>query len=167
MDRQVRINMRYPFNRPMPRISSPFGWRIHPILKYKRHHNGVDYASATGTPVYAVNKGTVVFAGPSMIRDRNGEPAGGGYIVRIKFKNRGKWYTASYMHLKKGSIQQAGIKVGDRVTQGQKLAESGNTGESTGPHLHFEIQQGAKYIWTADGTRYLEPVSFIKARLSK
>jgi murein DD-endopeptidase MepM/ murein hydrolase activator NlpD len=159
--------MRYPFNKPMPKVSSPFGWRVHPILKVKRHHNGVDYASATGTPVYAVNKGKVVYAGPSMIKFKNGEPAGGGYIVRIRFRNRGKVYTASYMHLKKGSIRAAGIKVGDRVVQGQKLGESGNTGESTGPHLHFEIQEGAKYIWTADGSRYHEPISFIKARLDK
>ena len=156
--------MLYPFKGRQPRISSPFGWRIHPILKYKRHHNGVDYASATGTPVQAVNNGKVVFAGPSMIKGKNGEPGGGGYIVRIKFKKRGKWYTASYMHLQKGTIR---VRVGDRVMMGQILAKSGNTGESTGPHLHFEIQRGAKYAWTADGSRYLEPVSFIKARLKK
>ena len=156
--------MLYPFKGRQPRISSPFGWRIHPILKYKRHHNGVDYASATGTPVQAVNKGKVVFAGPSMIKRPDGEPAGGGYIVRIKFKKRGKWFTASYMHLQKGTIK---VKVGDRVAMGDVLAKSGNTGESTGPHLHFEIQRGEKYVWTADGSRYLEPVSFIKTRLTK
>lgn len=156
--------MLYPFKGRQPRISSPFGWRIHPILKYKRHHNGVDYASATGTPVQAVNKGRVVFAGPSMIKRKDGEPGGGGYIVRIRFKKRAKWFTASYMHLQKGTIR---VRVGDRVTMGQILAKSGNTGESTGPHLHFEIQRGKKYLWTADGSRYLEPVSFIKARLTK
>ena len=159
--------MIHPFRGRQPKISSPFGWRVHPILKVKRHHNGVDYASATGTPVVAVNKGTVVFAGPSMIKFPSGEPAGGGYIVRIRFRNKRKAYTASYMHLRKGSIRQAGIKVGDKVVEGQKLGESGNTGESTGPHLHFEIQEGAQYVWTADGSRYLEPVSFIKARLTK
>ena len=156
--------MIYPFKKPQPAISSPFGWRIHPILKYKRHHNGVDYASANGTDVFAVAKGKVVFAGPSMIKRPDGEPAGGGYIVRIKFKSNLKDFTASYMHLKKGSIK---VAVGDKVEMGQKLAESGNTGESTGPHLHFEIQRGSKYVWTADGSRYLEPVSFIKARLTK
>jgi murein DD-endopeptidase MepM/ murein hydrolase activator NlpD len=156
--------MIYPFKKPQPAISSPFGWRIHPILKYKRHHNGVDYASASGTDVFAVAKGKVVFAGPSMIKRADGEPAGGGYIVRIKFKSNLKDFTASYMHLKKGSIK---VAVGDKVEMGQKLAESGNTGESTGPHLHFEIQRGSKYVWTADGSRYLEPVSFIKARLTK
>jgi murein DD-endopeptidase MepM/ murein hydrolase activator NlpD len=99
-----------------------------------------------------------------MIKRPDGEPAGGGYIVRIKFKNRAKWFTASYMHLQKGTIK---VKVGDKVAMGDVLAKSGNTGESTGPHLHFEIQRGAKYVWTADGSRYLEPVSFIKARLTK
>ena len=87
--------MLYPFKGRQPKISSPFGWRIHPILKYKRHHNGVDYATAIGTPVQAVANGKVVFAGPSMIKAPNGEPAGGGYIVRIKFKDRLKDYTAS------------------------------------------------------------------------
>jgi murein DD-endopeptidase MepM/ murein hydrolase activator NlpD len=156
--------MLYPFKGRQPAISSPFGWRIHPILKYKRHHNGVDYASATGTPVQAVSNGKVVFAGPSMIKAPNGEPAGGGYIVRIKFKSNLKDFTASYMHLQKGTIK---VKVGDKVKMGDVLAKSGNTGESTGPHLHFEIQRGKKYVWTADGSRYLEPVSFIKARLTK
>jgi murein DD-endopeptidase MepM/ murein hydrolase activator NlpD len=156
--------MLYPFKGRQPRISSPFGWRIHPILKYKRHHNGVDYASATGTPVQAVADGRVVFAGPSMIKGKNGEPGGGGYIVRIVFRSRGKAFTASYMHLHKGTIK---VKVGDRVKMGDVLAKSGNSGESTGPHLHFEIQSGKKYVWTADGSRYLEPVSFIKARLTK
>ena len=156
--------MIYPFKGRQPAISSGFGWRIHPILKYNSHHNGVDYASATGTPVLAVAKGKVVFAGPSIIKAPNGEPAGGGYIVRIKFKSNLKDFTASYMHLKKGSIK---VAVGDKVEMGDVLAKSGNTGESTGPHLHFEIQRGAKYVWTADGSRYLEPVSFIKARLTK
>lgn len=156
--------MIYPFKKPMPRVSSPFGWRVHPILKTKRHHNGVDYASAIGTPVLAVADGVVDFAGPSMIKGKNGEPGGGGYIVRIIFKHKLKTFTASYMHLLKGSIK---VKKGDKVKMGDRLASSGNSGESTGPHLHFEIQQGRKYIWTADGTRYLEPTSFIKARLTK
>lgn len=133
-------------------------------MKTKRHHNGVDYASAIGTPVLAVADGVVDFAGPSMIKGKNGEPGGGGYIVRIAFKSKLKTFTASYMHLLKGSIQ---VKKGDKVKMGDRLASSGNSGESTGPHLHFEIQQGKKYVWTADGTRYLEPTSFIKARLTK
>lgn len=158
--------MRFPFNKPMPRISSPYGWRIHPIEKTRKHHNGVDYASATGTPVYAIARGKVIYAGPSRLKFANGSPRGGGYIVKLRHKVRGEWITSSYMHLRKGSIGQAGIKVGDRVLEGQKIAESGNTGESTGPHLHFEIQRGKYYIWTNNGTRYTEPTSYIRTEIA-
>jgi murein DD-endopeptidase MepM/ murein hydrolase activator NlpD len=68
------------------------------------------------------------------------------------------------MHLRKGSI--AVIK-GQKISQGDFVAESGNTGESTGPHLHFEIQSGRFYVWNANGKGYLDPVPFIKARLDK
>ena len=151
--------MRLPFNKPVPKISSPFGWRFHPIEKKRKHHNGVDYASAVGTPVYAVSAGRVIFAGPSRIKQANGEPGGGGYIIKIKHKIVGRWITSSYMHLKKGSLQ---VKKRDRVAEGQKIAESGNTGASTGPHLHFEIQRGKRYVWSLTGKRYQEPISFIK-----
>lgn len=150
----------------MPRISSPFGWRFHPIEKRRKHHNGVDYAVAVGRPVLAIAKGKVVYAGRSRLKFPNGEPAGGGYIVRLRHKVNGEWITSSYMHLKKGSIRAAGIKVGMRVIEGQKLGESGNTGESTGPHLHFEIQRGKRYVWTGNGTRYTEPVSYIKTQIA-
>jgi murein DD-endopeptidase MepM/ murein hydrolase activator NlpD len=150
----------------MPRISSPYGWRIHPIEKTKKHHNGVDYASAIGTPVFAIARGTVIFAGPSRLKFADGSPRGGGYIVKIRHKVSGEWITSSYMHLRKGSISQAGIKVGIKVAEGQKIGESGNTGESTGPHLHFEIQRGKLYVWTNNGTRYTEPVSFIKTQIA-
>lgn len=158
--------MRWPFDKPLPKISSPFGWRIHPIEKTRKHHNGCDWASATGTPVYAIARGTVVYAGASRLKFPNGEPAGGGYIVRLRHKVNGEWITSSYMHLKKGSIKEAGIKVGDRVVEGQKIGESGNTGESTGPHLHFEIQRGKIYIYTKNGTRYTEPTSYIKTQIA-
>jgi len=150
----------------MPKITSPYGWRIHPIDKVRRHHNGVDYGSAIGTPVYAIARGTVVYAGASRLKFPDGEPAGGGYIVRLRHKVNGEWITSSYMHLKKGSIKEAGIKVGDKVVEGQKIGESGNTGESTGPHLHFEIQRGKIYIYTNNGTRYTEPTSYIKTQIA-
>jgi murein DD-endopeptidase MepM/ murein hydrolase activator NlpD len=145
----------------MPRISSPYGWRIHPIEKTRKHHNGVDYASAVGTPVYSIARGRVMFAGPSKIKGVNGEPGGGGYLIKVRHKVNGEWITSAYMHLKKGSIT---VKKGERVLEGQKIAESGNTGASTGPHLHFEIQRGKVYLWTNNGTRYTEPVSYIKTQ---
>lgn len=156
--------MQFPFSKPFPAVSSPFGWRIHPITKQKKHHNGIDWATKIGRKLYAVADGKVVYAGASTLKFANGEPAGGGYIVRIQFKDSGKFYTATYMHLKKNSIL---VKKGQRIIQGDQVAEAGNTGESTGAHLHFEIQKGRFYKYTADGSRYLEPVSFIKQRLDK
>jgi murein DD-endopeptidase MepM/ murein hydrolase activator NlpD len=155
--------MRFPFDKPMPRISSPYGWRIHPILKTRRHHNGCDYASAVGTPVKAIEAGKVLFAGPSTLKFPNGEPAGGGYIVKIRHKVNGEWITSAYMHLAKGSIR---VKKGQVITEGVVIGLSGNTGESTGPHLHFEIQRGKNYIWTNNGTRYTEPTSYIKTQIA-
>lgn len=145
----------------MPPISSPFGWRIHPILKTRRFHNGCDYAVAIGREVKAIEAGKVLFAGPSTLKFPNGEPAGGGYIVKIRHKVNGEWITSAYMHLRKNSIT---VKKGQLVTEGQVIGLSGNTGESTGPHLHFEIQRGKTYIWTNNGTRYTEPVSYIKTQ---
>lgn len=156
--------MIWPYNKPLPNITSGFGWRIHPILGYKKHHNGVDWASAVGRKLFAIDNGKVTYAGPSTLKFKNGEPAGGGYIVRIRFKDAGQFYTATYMHLRKGSIK---VVKGQRVLKGTYIADSGNTGESTGPHLHFEIQRGRFYKWTGDGSRYLEPTSFIRARLDK
>jgi len=155
--------MRFPFDKPMPRISSPYGWRIHPILKTRRFHNGVDYAAAVGTPVKAIEAGKVIFAGPSTLKFPNGEPAGGGYIVKIRHKVNGEWITSAYMHLVKGSIR---VKKGQLITEGVIVGLSGNTGESTGPHLHFEIQRGKNYIWTNNGTRYTEPTSYIKTQIA-
>ena len=155
--------MRLPFDKPIPKISSPFGWRIHPIEKYRKHHNGVDFAGALGTPIHAVADGTVILAGPSKLKFKNGEPAGGGYLVEIRHKVNGKFITSAYMHMLKGSIT---VKKGDVVKEGQVIGKLGNTGESTGPHLHFEIQRGKTYIWTGDGTRYEEPISFIKTQIA-
>lgn len=155
--------MRFPFDKPMPRISSPYGWRIHPIEKTRKHHNGVDYAVQIGRPVKAIEAGTVIYAGASRLKFSNGEPAGGGYIVKIRHKVNGEWITSAYMHLRKGSIT---VKKGDKVLEGRTIALSGNTGESTGPHLHFEIQRGKTYIWTNNGTRYTEPVSYIKTQIA-
>jgi murein DD-endopeptidase MepM/ murein hydrolase activator NlpD len=121
---------------------------------------------AVGSPLYSIARGTVIYAGPSKIKQSDGEPGGGGYIVKIRHKVNGEWITSAYMHLKKGSIGAAGIKKGMKVLEGQKIGESGNTGESTGPHLHFEIQRGKAYIWTANGTRYTEPTSYIKTQIA-
>lgn len=156
--------MRFPFNKPIPPITFGFGYRFHPIEKIKKHHNGVDYAAKLGTNVYAIQNGKVLFAGPSKIKLANGEPGGGGYIIKIRHKVDGKFITSTYMHLLKGSIK---VSKGQRVKEGQLIAKTGNTGASTGPHLHFEIQRGRTYVWSLTGARYEEPISFIKTHSKK
>jgi murein DD-endopeptidase MepM/ murein hydrolase activator NlpD len=156
--------MRLPFNKPIPKVTYGFGWRVHPLEKIRKHHNGIDYASAIGTPVYAIADGKVIFSGPSSIKGSNGEPGGGGYIIKLRHKVEGKWITSSYMHLNKGSLK---VRKGETVTEGQLIAKSGNSGASTGPHLHFEIQNGKDYVWSLTGARYEEPISYIKTRSNK
>lgn len=107
------------------RISGKFSYnRLHPILKRRMPHLGVDYAASRGTPVYAIGDGKVIKA--------NYAGAAGNY-VKIKHNSI---YTSGYMHLWKFGN---GIKVGTRVTQGQLIGYVGSTGRSTGPHLDFRI----------------------------
>lgn len=107
------------------KVSSDYGWRIHPVLKRKKFHHGVDFSVPTGTPVKAGQSGQVVYAGWM---------SGYGKLIVIKHNNT---YSTVYGHLH--SFGQ-GIKVGSRVNKGQIIAKSGNTGRSTGAHLHYEIR---------------------------
>lgn len=114
------------------RISSRFSYgRLHPILRIRRPHLGIDYAAPAGTPVDAVADGTVSFVG------RKG---GFGNYVEIKHAND---YLTAYGHLKSFG---KGIKKGARVTQGQTVGYVGSTGLSTGPHLDFRIKHKNKFV---------------------
>ncbi len=114
------------------RISSKFSnARLHPVHKVYRPHHGVDYAAPSGTPVYSVADGTVVFAG-----------WGGGGGNTIKIKHAGNLQTG-YLHLR-GFAK--GIKVGAKVSQGQLIGYVGSTGTSTGPHLDYRIWKNGKAI---------------------
>jgi murein DD-endopeptidase MepM/ murein hydrolase activator NlpD len=113
------------------RISSVFSHaRFHPVLKVKRPHLGVDFAAPIGTPVRSVGDGVVVFSGWN---------ASGGYMVRISHDSR---YTTEYMHL--NSIAKS-AKKGSRVGRGDTIGTLGNTGLSTGPHLHYALFDRGKY----------------------
>jgi murein DD-endopeptidase MepM/ murein hydrolase activator NlpD len=113
------------------RISSHFsGARRHPITRIIRPHNGVDYPAPTGTPVHAVANGTVT---------RRGWMSGGGNSVIVK---HARGYETRYLHLSK----YANVAVGSRVSQGQTIGYVGSTGQSTGPHLHYEIRVNGKAI---------------------
>lgn len=111
------------------RLSSGFGGRKAPTRGASTNHKGVDWSTPIGTPVMASNTGTVVTAG---------WVSGYGYAVYI---NHADGRQTRYGHLSKVLV-----KVGQTVTQGQKIALSGNTGRSTGPHLHFEIRIGGSAV---------------------
>ena len=105
-------------------ISSRYGWRRDPFTGRRRFHRGMDVATATGTPIYATRDGKVSFSGWS-----------GGYGKLIIIKHT-RGYSTRYGH---NSVNLA--KKGQKVRQGQLIARVGNTGRSTGPHLHFEIRR--------------------------
>ena len=115
------------------RISSRFSYsRMHPILKYRRPHLGVDYAAPRGTPVVAIGDGVVQRA--------SWDKGGGGRVVKIKHNGT---YTTQYMHLSKYG---KGIKPGVHVKQGQIIGYVGASGLATGPHLDFRFYRNGKPI---------------------
>jgi len=114
------------------RISSRFSYsRMHPILKVRQPHLGVDYAAAYGTPVHAVGDGQVIFA---RRKGANGN--------MIKIKHNGT-YTTAYLHLSKFA---KGIKKRVHVKQGDVIGYVGSTGRSTGPHLDFRFYRNGKPV---------------------
>ncbi len=108
------------------RISSRFSnSRMHPVLRIRRPHHGVDYAAPTGTPVYSIGDG--------VITTKAYQAGGGGNYLKIRHNSV---YTTSYMHLSKFA---SGISSGTRVKQGQLIGYVGSTGLSSGPHLDFRV----------------------------
>ncbi len=110
-------------------ISSRFGMRIHPILKVRKMHTGIDFVANIGTPVYAPGKGKVVFVG------RNG-----GYGLELEI-DHGFGYRTRYAHLSKVLVKR-----GQKVTRGDLIAKTGKSGLSTGPNLHYEVSQNGRKL---------------------
>ena len=113
------------------RLSSRFGKRRHPVLGYTKMHRGVDFAAATGTPIYAAGDGVISFRGRK-----------GGYGNYIRIRHAGGFNTA-YAHMSRFNSK---VKLGDRVRQGEVIGYVGTTGRSTGPHLHYEILAGERQV---------------------
>ncbi|MBQ7943594.1 MAG: peptidoglycan DD-metalloendopeptidase family protein [Lachnospiraceae bacterium] len=111
------------------RISDDYGYRIHPILKVKQFHNGVDMAAPGGSPILAAYDGVVVAASYSSSM--------GNYVM---IDHGDELYTI-YMHASK-----LYVKKGQEVTRGEKIAAVGTTGRSTGNHLHFGVRLNGKYV---------------------
>ena len=119
---------------------SPYGPRVHPITGKRKFHHGIDVALPVGTPLTAPADGVVVKKG-------NG-PSGG---VTLILKHEDNRHTV-YYHLQKPSH----FLKGTRVERGELIAYSGNTGASTGPHLHFEVRKSARWGDTVDPVPYLQ-----------
>ncbi len=124
--------------------SSSFGWRIHPIYNTKRQHRGADIAAPTGTPVVAAGDGVVSYAG---------RMGGFGNVIMITHSTNGSIFTTVYAHLSKISVSS-----GQVVDKGSYIGAVGNTGASTGPHLHFEMHVGN---WTASGPSAVNPLRYV------
>jgi murein DD-endopeptidase MepM/ murein hydrolase activator NlpD len=143
-ERQDRLRQ-LPAIRPADgRVVSNFGMRKHPILKVRKKHEGVDFLLRTGSPVMATAKGTV---------ERAGASPSYGKVIEVRHPESG--YMTHYAHLSEIPDE---IYPGVEVQRGDTIAYSGNTGLSSGPHLHYEVRQ-------IDG-QALDPMQFLMPDMS-
>lgn len=116
-------------NKDLKKTASGYGVRIDPIYKTTKFHEGMDFSANIGTPIYATGNGTVTKAGWQ---------SGYGRVVII---NHGYGYETLYAHMNK-----INVRVGQKVTRGEVIGEVGNTGKSTGPHLHYEVHVKGRVV---------------------
>lgn len=141
-------------------VSSPFGPRIHPTKKTEGQHTGIDIDGVTEavTNVIAVKDGVVVYPNASSPTNcpssRGTDNCGGGYGNYVIIQHNDGTYTL-YAHLYADSIT---VTANDSVRQGQVIGKVGSSGNSTGPHLHFEIRQGSN-----SSTATVDPLQFVSA----
>ena len=121
-------------------VSSPYGWRSDPFRKTKVYHKGIDMASRTGNKIKVMAKGKVIRAGTA---------SGYGKLVEV---DHGNGFKTKYGHMNKIYVEK-----GQYVEVGDELGEVGNTGRSTGPHLHYEILYKGHDV---------DPMPFMKAKIS-
>jgi murein DD-endopeptidase MepM/ murein hydrolase activator NlpD len=111
------------------RVTSSFGMRMHPLLGYFRMHKGIDIGAPYGSPIYAATDGVVAFAGRK-----------GGYGNFVELNHAGGVESAY------GHMSRIAVRAGMRVTRGQVIGFVGSTGQSTGPHLHWEVMRGGQAV---------------------
>jgi murein DD-endopeptidase MepM/ murein hydrolase activator NlpD len=122
-------------NSDLKRIASGFGYRIDPVYKTVKYHNGLDFSAPQGTPIYATANGTI----------RTAANVGSGYGNHVII-NHGYGYETLYGHM-----FRIKVKAGQRVKRGEIIGWVGSTGKSTGPHCHYEVHKNG---------RHLDPVYF-------
>ncbi|MBE6274816.1 MAG: M23 family metallopeptidase [Bacteroides sp.] len=116
-------------NKNLKQTASGYGLRIDPIYKTTKFHSGMDFSANIGTPVYATGDGKVIKAGWE---------SGYGKVIKI---DHGFGYVTWYAHL-----NDYKVRVGQKVVRGEVIGEVGNTGKSTGPHLHYEVHVKGKVV---------------------
>lgn len=116
-------------NKDLKQTASGYGTRIDPIYKTVKFHSGMDFSARIGTPVYATGNGTVIAAGKDGLY---------GNCIQI---NHGFGYVTKYAHLSKILVKR-----GQKVVRGQEIGQVGNTGKSTGSHLHYEVHVKGKVV---------------------
>lgn len=126
------------------RFTSGYGYRTHPIYGTGRMHYGVDFANSIGTPVVSAADGVVSYAAPFSTY---------GNAIMVTHNIDGQTYTSLYAHL-----SAINVSVGQTVSKGQKIGAVGNTGNSTGPHLHFELHVGG---WNGMEANSVNPLRYI------
>lgn len=126
------------------RFTSGYGYRMHPIYGKGKMHYGVDFANSIGTPVVSAADGVVSYASPLSTY---------GNVIMVTHSIDGQTFTSLYAHL--SSIK---VSVGQAVSKGQTIGAIGNTGNSTGPHLHFEIHVGT---WSGMAANSVNPLRYI------
>ncbi len=117
-------------NKDLKRMASGYGYRMHPILKYRKFHAGMDFTAPIGTPIYATGSGTVIQA--------DAKASGYGKHVRI---DHGYGYVTLYAHMSK-----IAVKPGQKVNRGDVIGYVGNTGLSAGPHCHYEVRKNGEPV---------------------
>lgn len=141
------------------KVTSPFGWRMHPIKKVKKHHNGVDiWQGGATTYLEAWADGKVIAVRP------NNDPNSAGHSIIVQSTVMGKKVTWTYFHMVPGSIK---VKKGQKITAGTIVGKMGESGFATGKHLHWEIWaghiKGQPMAGFHNGKGYYDPMTFCKA----
>jgi len=144
-----KVKPRFP-TAPAYRISSPFGERIHPVKKVKKFHKGIDIACPNKTPILSIFPGTVIST------NKTDATQAGGLWVKIRHDSFGG-IISFYCHLNNVLVSK-----GDKVDYGTQIGLGGNTGLSTGPHLHFEIRKPSRGSGSQSKVTHLDPEEFLK-----